>query len=90
MYRIIYESGCNAYSIEQIRNLLEEALFNSISNRSLLFKLNSLRIQKKFLLILDNKINQKKLIKLNWNSILYISNFCKRIKNFNNLKIIKN
>lgn len=56
IHRIVHESASTSFSSDQLRVALEEALLSSVSHRSIVNRLNSLREQKKALVTVDPHI----------------------------------
>lgn len=75
VHRIVHETCCTTYSSEQLRLSLEESLLSSVSHRTLLAKLQSLREQKKAMAIL---------------ACNYISSHSENVEGGNNINIILN
>lgn len=54
VHRIVHETCCTTYSSDQLRLSLEESILSSVSQKTLLAKLSSLREQKKAIIMLFN------------------------------------
>lgn len=54
VHRIVHETCCTTYSSDQLRLSLEESILSSVSQKTLLAKLHSLREQKKAITMLFN------------------------------------
>ncbi|OHT04151.1 hypothetical protein TRFO_06477 [Tritrichomonas foetus] len=82
LHRIINESCCTTYSSDQLRLSLEESLLATVSHRTLLSKLASLREQKKALTQMDheNLIKKGDSKRPTWLSIIAISAFIRRMQ----------
>jgi len=79
LHRIIYEKSCSTLSIEQLRLSLEEALLATVSNRKYLYRLFSLREQKKAFVLFAPNISKRMSASPSWFSTIGVSIFCRRV-----------
>ena len=80
LYRVIHEIDTHQLSSDELRLSLEEALLASVSHRSTMFKIESLRAQKAALLKFDSRLLLKPvgLNKISLHSIIALSIFIRR------------
>ena len=91
LYLIIFENSISTYSSNKLRLSLEETILSSISKRTLLIKLKSLRDQKELLVKYDkNILKQKTDLHLSWSSSISVVIFCYRLLKNSGCLIINN
>ncbi|OHS94531.1 hypothetical protein TRFO_39299 [Tritrichomonas foetus] len=79
IYRVIHESDVQQLNNDELRLNLEEALLSSVSHKSTLLRIESLRAQKNILLKFDNSIIQSsKFVKPTLHSLIAILIFVRR------------
>lgn len=81
MHRLFHEAQCSNFSTEQLRLSLEEAILASVSQRSLLYRVQTLREEKKAFVKFNKAIlTERNTPHASWGSILTIYKAVKRLQ----------